>query len=114
MPELQKIIYLLSRKYNTNVSILGHFPISKFTSILDIDNGTLFIVSDESLFYFKDKNKNLWLTIVESFHLNGEIQYPKLGDSYMLSGGFHYSFTTKEEIVEMAIKYFEKHQQNLV
>lgn len=114
MPISQKILYLLSRKYNSNISILGSYPSSKFTSILDMDNGTIFIVSDDFLFYFKDKNKNLWLTIIESFHLNGEEYYPKLGDVYLLPDGSHYSFTTKEEIVAMALKYFEKHEQELI
>lgn len=105
----QKITKLLSQNYMPNISILGNYLSNRFTSILDIDNGTNFIVSDNLLFSFKDHNNNCWLTVVESFHKNGKEYFPTVGDLYTFENGKKYNFTTKEEIVEMAIAYFSKH-----
>lgn len=121
MQTTQKIIELLSKNYLPNITILGDFLISKYTSILDSNNGTIFIISDNTLFYFKDQDGNHWLTIITSFHLNGNEYKPKLGDLYIQNDGIKYSFTSREEVVAMAIAYFEQHilfkhklQENIV
>lgn len=105
----QKINELLSQKFNSNICILGNFSKSKYTSILDVDNGTNFIISDNLIYSFKDHERHRWLTVVNSFQANGEEYFPNIGDHYTLDSGIKYSFTTKEEIVEMAVAYFSKH-----
>lgn len=112
MQTTQKIPELLSKKYNSNISIMGTHQISIYTSILDTDNGTIFMVSNYDLFSFKDHNRNQWLTIISPFHESGKEYHPKLDDSYTLSNGVKYSFTTKEIIIAMALEYFEKHTQS--
>lgn len=112
MNTTNKINELLSKKYNSNISILGTYPNSVYTSILDTDNGTIFIVSNYNLFSFKDQNRNHWLTIIESFQENGKEYHPKLGDLFTLSNGVKYQFTTKEIIIVKALEYFEKHVQS--
>lgn len=114
MNTTNKINELLSKKYNSNISILGTYPNSVYTSILDTDNGTIFIVSDFDLFSFKDQNRNHWLTIIESFNENEKQYHPKLGDLYTLCNGIKYIFTTKEVIVAMAMEYFDKHTSSQV
>lgn len=113
MPLTKKITDLLSKKYNSNISILGTYTSSKYTSILDNDNGTIFIVSDADLYSFKDQDRNLWVNVTDSFHADGKEHYPIMGESYKLDHGVQYSFTTKEAIVEMATDYFEKHKHNI-
>lgn len=110
MQTTQKIIELLSKNYLANITILGDFLISKYTSIIDSDNGTLFIISDNVLFCFKDQEGHHWLTIIKSFHLNGNEHKPKLGDLYTQNDGIQYCFTSREEIVAMAIAYFDQHR----
>ncbi|MBJ2126690.1 hypothetical protein [Flavobacterium sp. IB48] len=109
MPLTKKIVELTSKKYSTNITILGDYEDSDNTSILDNDNGTILVVSDKDQFYFKDQHRNLWLSVLDSFHIDGKQHYPELGDSYTLKHGVQYSFTTKEAIVEMASNYFAKH-----
>lgn len=109
MPNTQKITELLSQKFNSNISIHGRFLKSKFTSILDVNNGTNFITSENHIYSFKDHERNRWLTVVNSFHANGKEYFPNIGDHYTLESGAKYSFTTKDEIIEMAIAYFSKH-----
>ena len=105
----QKITELLSQKYNSNISLLGNYLSSNYSSILDVNNGTLFIVSNALLFSFQDEYSNFWLTVVKSFHANGKLCHPKVGELYHVNDGVNYHFTTKEVIVEMAVAYFEKH-----
>lgn len=109
MQTTQKITELLSRKYLPNISILGNYLSCNYTSILDTNNGTIFIVSNNHLISFKDQNKNHWFTIIESFQADGKQYYPQLGDFYTLNSGIQYSFTTKEDIIKMATAYFEQH-----
>lgn len=109
MPLTKKIAEIMSQKYNTNITIMGDYEDSNHTSILDNDNGTILVVSDKNQFYFKDQHRNLWLSVLDSFHIDGKQYHPELGDSYTLNHGVQYSFTTKEAIVEMASHYFEKH-----
>lgn len=109
MPLTKKIAELMSQKYNTNIAIMGDYEISNHTSILDNDNGTILVVSNRDQFYFKDRHRNIWLSVLDPFQIDGKQHYPELGDSYTLNHGVQYSFTTKEAIVEMAFNYFEKH-----
>ncbi|UUF13766.1 MULTISPECIES: hypothetical protein [Flavobacterium] len=105
----QKVTELLSQKFNSNICIYGSFPKSKYTSILDVNNGTNFITSDNLVYSFKDNERHRWFTVVHSFHANGKEYFPSIGDHYTLENGIQYSFTTKDEIVEMAVAYFSKH-----
>lgn len=105
-----KIIELLSKKYLSNISILGTYQSSKYISIVDSNNGTMFIISDNHLFSFKDQHCNLWLTILKSFYLNENEHNMKPDKFYTKSSGIKYSFTSKEKIVAMAVKYFEQHK----
>ncbi|WP_433764171.1 hypothetical protein [Flavobacterium ginsenosidimutans] len=109
MPLKKKIAKIMSQKYNTNITILGDYESSNYTSILDDNNGTILVVSDSDQFYFKDRHRNLWLSVLDPFHIDGKQHFPELGDSYTLNHGVQYSFTTKEAIVEMASVYFDKH-----
>ncbi|WP_123906998.1 hypothetical protein [Flavobacterium anhuiense] len=109
MPLTKKIAELMSKKYNTNITILGDYEGSNHTSILDNDNGTILVVSDRNQFYFKDRHRNLWLSVLDPFQIDGKKHFPELGDSYTLNHGVQYSFTTQEAIVEMASLYFAKH-----
>lgn len=109
MPLTKKITELTSKKYSTNITIMGDYEGSNNTSILDNDNGTILVVSDRDQFYFRDPQRNLWLSVLDSFHIDGKQHHPELGDSYTLNHGVQYSFTTKETIVEMASNYFERH-----
>ncbi|WP_431242106.1 hypothetical protein ACQ9BO_19530 [Flavobacterium sp. P21] len=112
MPLTKKITELLSKKYNSNITILGTYANTSYTSILDNENGTIFLISDADLYSFIDQNRNYWVTPVDSFHANGKDHNPKLGESYITDSGTAYSFTSKEAIVEMAIEYFEKHKHD--
>lgn len=111
-----KVTELLSQNFNSNICILGRFLKSKYTSILDINNETNFITSDNLIYSFKDHEHNRWFTVVNSFHANGKEYFPNIGDHYTLESGIKYIFTTKDEIVEMAVTYFSKHMSisNLV
>ncbi|MEN2488600.1 hypothetical protein AAYQ05_12445 [Flavobacterium sp. B11] len=108
MPLTKKLAALLSKKFNTNITILEDVDSNTF-SILDNDNGTILVISNRDQFYFKDQHRNLWLSFLESFHVDGKQYDPKMGDSYTLNNGVQYNFTTKESILEMASNYFEKH-----
>ncbi|HEY1195734.1 hypothetical protein [Flavobacterium sp.] len=112
MPLQHKIVELMSKKYNTNITVMGNYESSNYTSILDNDNGTILVVSNSDQFSFKDQDRNLWLTVVESFHADGKQHFPKIGESYTVNNGVKYNFTTKEAIVDMAVKYFDKHRHN--
>lgn len=109
MHNTQKINELLSKKFNSNICIFDSFPKSKCTSILDVNNGTNFIITSDNLISFKDHEHHRWLTVINSFHENGKEYFPNIGDHYTLDNGIKYSFTTKDEIVEMAVAYFSKH-----
>jgi hypothetical protein len=108
MRNSQKINDLLSTNYNSNVSLLGDHLRSKYASIVDTNNGTAFIVSTD-LFFFKDQNGNLWMTLIKSLVINAKQYQPKIGELYSLTSGVKYNFTTKEEVVDLAISYFSKH-----
>ena len=98
---------LLSQKYRKPIITNGDYKTLKTAALLDTDNGTLFNVSADFLFYFKDKNDNVWLTIPKELIINGKIYYPKPGDSFTIHGTTHY-FTTKETVIEMAYSYFKQ------
>lgn len=104
----------MSDKYRSNITILGNFESSTFTSILDNNNGTIFIVSDSDLISFKDQHCNIWVNTLDSFHANGKEHYPKLGESYKIHDETFYHFTSKEAIVEMASQYFDKHKYDII
>lgn len=112
MQTTQKINELLSKNYNSNITILGTHQASIYTSILDTDNGTIFIASNYHLFSFKDQDRNYWLTVIKPFNENGKEYHPKLDDLYTSNNGIKYRFTTREIIVAMAIEYFEKHTKS--
>lgn len=109
MPIQHKIVELMSKKYKTNITVMGNYESSNYTSILDNDNGTILVVSDTDQFSFKDQHRNLWLNVTDPFHADGKQHFPQLGESYKMSHGAEYSFTTKEAILDMAVEYFEKH-----
>ncbi|WP_433810752.1 hypothetical protein [Flavobacterium johnsoniae] len=98
---------LLSQKYRKPIVTKGDYKTRKSAALLDTDNGTFFNVSADFLFYFKDKNDNVWLTIPKELIINGKIYYPKPGDSFTNLGTTHY-FTTKEAVIEMAYSYFKQ------
>ncbi|MCP2025367.1 hypothetical protein L1276_000507 [Flavobacterium sp. HSC-32F16] len=99
---------LLTQKYIKSIVIEGNYMTNKSAVLLDSQNGTVFSVSADFLFYFKDKSNNGWLTIPEELILNGKKYYPQLGDSITKNDGTTYYFTTKEAVIEMASSYFKK------
>ncbi|MBF4516675.1 hypothetical protein IRZ71_09980 [Flavobacterium sp. ANB] len=105
----QKINELLSKNYASNITILGNYLSCKYTSILDNNNGTIFIASDNLLFCFKDQNENHWLTILKSFHLIENEHNLEFDHFYAPNDDIKYSLTTKEEVVAMAVDYFEQY-----
>ncbi|NWL02951.1 hypothetical protein DM790_19185 [Flavobacterium collinsii] len=76
--------------------------------MLDNKNGTMFSVSYDSLYIFKDSNDNLWSTTPKSFVYNEKKYYPRVGQEYTRKDGIKYTFTTKEHVLEKAVAYFEK------
>ncbi|SHM00722.1 hypothetical protein [Flavobacterium chilense] len=108
MHNIKKVIELLSKKYSYGISVLSNSSDGKYNSILDTQNGTLFSVSYNSLYVFKDSDNNFWSTIPKSFVYNDKKYYPKLGEEYTRKDGVKYSFTTKEEVLKMATSYFER------
>lgn len=108
METLQKVIELLSKQYNSRISILGNSLDGRFNSILDTKTGAMFSVSNEYFYVFKDSNDNFWSTTPKSFIYNEKKYYPKIGEEYTRKDGIKYSFTTKEAVLEKAVSYFEK------
>lgn len=105
---LKKARELLTQKYFSPISVLGNHPDGTQHSIFDTDNGTLFTVSTDSLYTFRDKDANVWSTIPEYFTFNKKRYYPTLGTQYILTDGLKYSFVSPEMVVSMAAAYFEK------
>ncbi|MFD2941849.1 hypothetical protein [Flavobacterium notoginsengisoli] len=108
MQTIQKVIELLSKKYKSRITILNNNLDGRFNSILDTKNGTMFSVSYNCVYIFKDLNDNLWTTTPKSFIYNDKKFYPRVGQEYTGKDGITYSFTTKEEVLEKAVTYFEK------
>lgn len=108
MQTIQKVIELLSKKYKSRITILSNNLDGRFKSILDTKNGTMFSVSYDSVYIFKDSNENLWTTTPKSFIYNDKKFYPRVGQEYTRKDGITYTFTTKEEVLEKAVVYFEK------
>lgn len=104
----KKIIELLTQKYFQNIIIHDYFEKDKNALIVDTLTDTLFTITDNFLFSFKDKNDNCWSTLPESIYLNDKIYYPQLGDCVTRSDGIKHVFITKEEVIEMATAYFKK------
>ncbi|WP_289660948.1 hypothetical protein [Flavobacterium panacagri] len=108
MQTIQKVIELLSQKYKSRISILNNNLDGRFSSILDTKNGTMFSVSFDSLYVFKDSDNNFWSTTPRSFIYNDKKYYPKAGEEYTRKDGIKYIFTTREEVLEKAAAYFGK------
>lgn len=108
MQNIKKVIELLSKKNCPRISVFDNNGNGELDSILDTKNGTLFSVTRNSLYVFKDANNNFWSTVPKSFIYNNEKYHPKVGDQHIRKDGVKYSFTTKEVILEMAFLYFEK------
>ncbi|MFB9079655.1 hypothetical protein ACFFLS_07185 [Flavobacterium procerum] len=108
MQTTEKIVKLLSSKYRPFIEIMNNSNNFNSNVIVDSITGTMFSIQANFLFSFKDKDDNMWLTIPESLIINDKKYYPKVGDTISRSDGIEYHFTTKEEVVKMAIEYFEK------
>ncbi|UUW11501.1 hypothetical protein NLG42_11980 [Flavobacterium plurextorum] len=108
MQTTEKIGKLLSSKYRPFIEILSNSKNCDSNVIVDSITGAMFSVQTNFLFLFKDKDDNMWLTIPKSLMINNKQYYPKVGDTISRSDGIKYHFTTKEEVVNMAIEYFEK------
>ncbi|TRX31901.1 hypothetical protein FNW52_18080 [Flavobacterium sp. ZT3R18] len=109
MQQLEKVIELLTQKYNSSISVFGKNKDGKQKSIIDTENGTLFTVSNDSVYItFTDKDGNIWLTVPKSFIFNDQRYYPAIGSEYTRSDGQKYTFVTQEVVVSMARDYFEK------
>ncbi|WP_431242105.1 hypothetical protein ACQ9BO_19525 [Flavobacterium sp. P21] len=108
METAQNVIDLLSQKYKSRISVLTNTLENKFCSILDTKNGTIFSVSCESLFVFKDSKNNFWSTTPKSFIYNNQKHYPTEGQEYTSKNGAKYTFTNKEAVLKRAVAYFEK------
>ncbi|MBF4516686.1 hypothetical protein IRZ71_10035 [Flavobacterium sp. ANB] len=108
MQTKDKLIKLLTQKYNSHITIYGNYEKNKNTLLLDSNSETLFTIQDDFLFSFKDKDHNSWSTIPKEVYVNGTKIYPNLGDSITRSDGVKHCFTTKENVIEMAVSYFEK------
>jgi hypothetical protein len=96
---------LITHRYLSRISVVNGTNVK---IILDTENDTLFTVSNDFLYSFKDKNYNTWSTVPESFTINEQVLYPVLGTVYQRSDGIKHSFTTKEIVIAMATQYFEK------
>lgn len=108
METAQKLIKLLSRKYKSRISVLTDNLNHKFSSVLDTKNGTMFSVSYNVLYVFKDSEDNLWSSTPTSFIHNDQKYHPKEGQEFTRKDGVKYIFTTKEEVLAKATTYFEK------
>jgi hypothetical protein len=108
MQQLEKVIELLTQKYNSSISVCGKNKDGKQNSIINTENGTLFTVSNNSLYTFTDKDGNMWLTVPKSFIFNDQRYYPSIGNEYTRSDGLKYTFVNKEVVVSIARDYFEK------
>ena len=104
----EKLIRLLTQKYQNHILIHGDYNKNKSTLLVDSNTSTLFTITDDFLFSFKDKDDNSWSTVPKSLYIKDKKYYPQLGDSITRSDGVKHYFTTKEEVVEMAIAYFNK------
>lgn len=102
----EKAFQLLSQKFYSRIVIVGDYKKNKHVGLLDKENDTLFTVSNNFLYSFKDKYGNVWLTIPKSLVINEREYSPTVGDTVTYEG-IEYSFTTKEAVVELATKYFE-------
>lgn len=107
MQPAKKVIELLTQKYISPIVVLGNDN-SIQRGIFDSDNATLFTVSDNSLYTFVDKDKNIWTTAPECFTFNNKHYYPITGDEYTRSDGIKYSFVAKDVVIAIATAYFEK------
>jgi len=108
MQTQEKLSRLLTQKYLHNILIYGDYNKNQSAVIVDSNTSTLFTITDNFLFSFKNKNDNSWSTLPKSLYINDKQYYPKLGDSITRNDGVQHYFTTKKEVVEMAIAYFEK------
>lgn len=105
----QKINELLLNKYHSNIELFGNYDVNKSALLIDSKSGALFTITDDFLFSFKDKDDNSWSTIPKSLFINGKEYYPNIGDSITRNDGITHFFTTKEKVLEKALKYFESH-----
>ncbi|MEN2398603.1 hypothetical protein GKZ90_0002335 [Flavobacterium sp. MC2016-06] len=107
MPQLnQKVIELVTQKYISPIAVFGSH-LDKMITIINTENGTLFHISHDSSYAFKDKDGNHWHTILKCFPFDDKLYYPVLGDKYILNERMTIHFTTKEAIIEIAAVYFE-------
>lgn len=51
---------------------MGDYEISKHTSNLDNDKGIILVVSNRDQFYFKDRHRNIWLSVLAFFQIDGD------------------------------------------
>jgi hypothetical protein len=103
----QKIIELATQKYISPIAVLGSH-LEKMITIINTENGTLFHMSHDASYAFKDKDGNHWHTILKCFPFDGKLYYPILGDKYILNEKMTIHFTTKEAIIEIAAAYFDE------
>jgi hypothetical protein len=104
----KKITKLLTQKYTSEIAVFASNRDIKRKCVLDTDNGTLFTVSDNAIFCYRDKDQNHWVTVPRSFIINETVHYPVVGDEFTLNNGAKYYFTTKEAVIAIATIYFEK------
>lgn len=102
----KKAIELISRKYSSRIVALHESKDDLRQSILDNKNGTLFSMYN-SQYTFRDIDGNIWLSVSKSILINDKMYYPVAGDRYTFDKRIIY-FVTKENLIEMAIDYFEK------
>jgi hypothetical protein len=108
MRPLKKVIELLTQRYHSSISVLCNNLNGKQNSIFDTTNGTLFTVTNNSVYIFRDKDANVWSTVPKCFTFNKKRYYPIVGTKYTRSDGLEHSFVTQEVVVSMAKEYFEK------
>ncbi|KIA97309.1 hypothetical protein OA93_15400 [Flavobacterium sp. KMS] len=108
----KKVTELLTQKYTSEIAVFASNRDIRRKCILDTDNGTLFTVSDNAIYSYRDKDQNYWVTVPKSFIINQTVHYPVVGDEFTLKNGVKYYFTTKEAVIAIATTYFEKFTDN--
>lgn len=107
MEIIKKFNELITQKYYPLISIIGNYKKDKNIIIHNTVSDVAFEAFEDSLYKFKDEEKNFWMTIPKKIIINDKRFYPVVGN-VLTCDGVKYRFTTKEIVIEMASAYFKK------
>lgn len=95
---------IFSRKYSKDISVFNSVD---FKSLANIYTGAVFTILNNENFSFKDNSGNIFSTVPNEYRVNEMVIYPHEGMIITFENDTTHTFTSKEEIEELATAYFE-------